>query len=79
MGKIRSGNQRPRQERGQNLAGTFSTVEEAALAYDRAAFKIRGSKALVNFPLALASSSENGSDVGHMGHKRKRGNGGGGT
>ncbi|TKY51782.1 Ethylene-responsive transcription factor 2 [Spatholobus suberectus] len=30
--------------------GTYETAEEAALAYDRAAFKLRGSKALVNFP-----------------------------
>ncbi|XP_068316597.1 ethylene-responsive transcription factor 2-like [Pyrus communis] len=30
--------------------GTYETSEEAALAYDRAAFRIRGSKALLNFP-----------------------------
>ena len=53
--------------------GTFETAQEAAVAYDRAAYRIRGAKALLNFPLAVASNSEKGSSGGHMGHSKKRG------
>ncbi|KAL0464558.1 UNVERIFIED_CONTAM: Ethylene-responsive transcription factor 1 [Sesamum latifolium] len=37
--------------------GTYETPEEAAVAYDRAAFKLRGSRARVNFPNLIGSGA----------------------
>ncbi|GMH28920.1 hypothetical protein Nepgr_030763 [Nepenthes gracilis] len=49
--------------------GTFNTAVEAAKAYDRAAFKLRGSKAILNFPLEAGKSPVS---VAPCGRKRNR-------
>ncbi|GFP87234.1 ethylene-responsive transcription factor 5 [Phtheirospermum japonicum] len=60
---------------------TFDTAAEAAWAYDAVAFRLRGRKAILNFPLEIRSSSTEAAEAdcwkrgreGGAGDERERG------
>ncbi|KAK6947533.1 AP2/ERF domain [Dillenia turbinata] len=51
--------------------GTYDRAIDAARAYDRAAFRLRGSKAILNFPLEMAKSSSFSSSFSSSSSKRR--------
>ncbi|ESR58652.1 hypothetical protein CICLE_v10022986mg [Citrus x clementina] len=46
----------PKKNGARAWLGTYETPEDAAMAYDRAAFKLRGAKAKLNFPHLIGSA-----------------------
>ncbi|CAI0412671.1 unnamed protein product [Linum tenue] len=47
----------PKRNGARTWLGTYETPQDAALAYDRAAFQMRGAKAKLNFPHLLSSGN----------------------
>ncbi|KAI3719302.1 hypothetical protein L6452_20198 [Arctium lappa] len=57
-GKFTAEMRNPEKKGSRLWLGTYQTPEEAAMAYDRAAFKHRGSQALLNFPHLIGKHKE---------------------
>ncbi|XP_057440387.1 ethylene-responsive transcription factor 2-like [Lotus japonicus] len=55
-GKFAAETRDPKKNGARVWLGTYVTEEEAAIAYDKAAFKMRGRKAKLNFPHLICSS-----------------------
>ncbi|XP_071741134.1 uncharacterized protein [Rutidosis leptorrhynchoides] len=58
-GKFTAEMRNPEKKGARLWLGTYDTQEEAAMAYDRAAFKHRGTHALLNFPHLIDCHNEN--------------------
>ncbi|KAL4585915.1 hypothetical protein LXL04_010542 [Taraxacum kok-saghyz] len=58
-GKFTAEMRNPEKKGSRLWLGTYTTAEEAAMAYDRAAFKHRGSHAMLNFPHLIGSHHDN--------------------
>ncbi|KAL8495665.1 hypothetical protein ACS0TY_019686 [Phlomoides rotata] len=55
-GKFSAEMRRPGKKGARVWLGTYQTPEDAALAYDQAAYELRGSRARLNFPHLIGSS-----------------------
>ena len=55
-GKYAAGIRDPKKNSFKTWLGTHEMPEDVALAFDKAAFKMRGSKAKLNFPYLIGSS-----------------------
>ncbi|XP_071741171.1 uncharacterized protein [Rutidosis leptorrhynchoides] len=58
-GKFTAEMRNPEKKGARLWLGTYDTQEEAAMAYDRAAFKHRGAHALLNFPHLIECHNKN--------------------
>ncbi|XP_039818682.1 ethylene-response factor C3-like [Panicum virgatum] len=56
VGQVRGGDRNPTKNGARVWLGTYDTAENAALACDRAAYRMRGSRALLNFPLCIGTT-----------------------